>query len=32
MPHIEHPARAVARPGPATPTNMDATLFAALEL
>lgn len=32
MAHIEHPARAVARPYPATPTDMDATLFTALEL
>ena len=32
MPHTERPARTAAHPDPATPIDMDATLFAALEL
>ena len=32
MPRTEHPARAAAQADPATPFDMDATLFAALEL
>ena len=32
MPCTEHPARAAARSDPATPIDMDTTLFAALEL
>ena len=32
MPCTEHPARAAAHSDPATPADMDATLFAALEL
>lgn len=32
MPNIEHPARSAARPDPAMPLDMDATLFAALGL
>ena len=32
MPNVDHPAAVAARSDPVTPADMDATLFAALEL